>query len=82
MGELQMELIRLKALVKEQARIMLNRDNAEEQRYELLDQDLEKLREELIADLDAQFKDVANDHGDFENRLSKLEVKIDKLSEE
>lgn len=82
MGELQMELIRLKALVKEQARIMLNRDNAEEQRYELLDQDLEKLREELIADSDAQFKDVANDHGDFENRLSKLEVKIDKLSEE
>lgn len=82
MGELQMELIRLKALVKEQARIMLNRDNAEEQRYELLDQDLEKLREELIADSDAQFKDVANGHGDFENRLSKLEVKIDKLSEE
>jgi len=77
-----MELIRLKAVVREQARSMLNNDFSGEQRYDLLVQDLKDLREDLTSDSDAQFKDVANVHGDFGNRLSRLEAKIDKLSKE
>jgi hypothetical protein len=82
LGEMQMELIKLKAVVREQARSMLNNDFVGEQRYDLLVQDLKNLREDLTSDSDAQFKDVANVHGDFGKRLSKLEAKIDKLSEE
>jgi hypothetical protein len=36
MGEMQMELIKLKVVVREQARIMLNKDIVGEQRCELL----------------------------------------------
>jgi dephospho-CoA kinase len=82
LGEMQMELIRLKAVVREKARSMLNNDFAGEQRYDLLVQDLKNLREDLTTDSDAQFKDVANVHVDFGKRLSKLKAKIYKLSEE
>ena len=82
MAELQMELDRVKNLVWEQARIFLNMENEDVRKWETLSQDLSKLREDLTNETDAQFKDVANVHGDFGKRLSRLKVKIKKLTRE
>ena len=58
---------------------MLNMENDGIRRWETLNHDLTKLREELINETNAQLKDVANVRGNFRKCLGKIEVKIEKL---
>ena len=61
---------------------MFNMENDGVRRWETLNQDLSKLREELTNETDAQFKDVANVHGNFGKRFNMLEVKVEKITGE
>ena len=64
-------------------------NKAGEQAWDLLNKDIRKLREDHSASTEnlddfkeetrTSFKDVANAHGDFGNRISALEVAVNKL---
>ena len=80
---------RLRARVDKQDKLLQATNQAGEQTWDILNEDIKKLRADHSASLEnlqdfkeevhTSFKDVANTHGDFGKHISALETAISKL---
>jgi hypothetical protein len=59
---------------------MLSLDTVGANRWDSINQELKALREEVVSEVEVNFKDIANVIGGMHHRLSKLEAKVEELS--
>ena len=86
---LETSMGRLKARLDSQDKRMQATSQAGEQTWDILNEDIRKLREDHSAssenledfkeEVRTGFKDAANTHGDFGKRISALEIAVSKL---
>ena len=80
---------RLRARVDKQDKLLQATNKAREQTWDILNEDIKKLRadhsastgnlEDFKEEVHTSFKDVANTQGDFRKRISALETVVSKL---
>ena len=77
---MQIELDRIKGSVKEQTNLMLSLHTVGANRWDSINQELKALIEEVVSEVEVNFKDIANVIGGMHHQISKLEAKVEELS--